>query len=122
MTNRYFLGPNMFSGIVSFVTYKGDLSGYPLDERLLKQEYDGLQIPREFYAPRYETQNQQLTRMPDARTLLYWNPSVTVSREGQIDFFTSDQDGRYLIEVHGLSANGQAGTQRAWFEVKGLVK
>lgn len=122
VTNRYFLGPNMFSGIVSFITYKGDLSGYPLDERLLKQEYDGLQIPREFYAPRYETQNQQLTRMPDARTLLYWNPSVTVSREGQIDFFTSDQDGRYLIEVHGLSVNGQAGTQRTWFEVKGLVK
>ncbi|OIN57543.1 hypothetical protein [Arsenicibacter rosenii] len=122
VTNRYFLGPNMFSGIVSFITYKGDLSGYPLDERLLKQEYDGLQIPREFYAPRYETQAQQTTRMPDARTLLYWNPSVTVNREGQIDFFTSDQDGRYLIEVHGLSANGQAGTQRAWFEVKGLVK
>ncbi|GAB3689361.1 Plug domain-containing protein [Spirosoma flavus] len=124
ITNRYIMGMAGFSGIINFMTYKGDLAGFLLDNRLVKLDYDGLQLQREFYAPRYETPRQQTSRLPDGRTLLYWNPNVTVNAQGksQLDFYTSDQTGTYLVEINGLTTEGQAGYQRTLFEVKNVAK
>ncbi len=36
----------------------------------------------------------------------------------QMDFFTGDQAGRYLVVLQGLAANGQAGSTSFTFEVK----
>jgi uncharacterized protein YfaS (alpha-2-macroglobulin family) len=81
--------------------------------------YDGLQIQREFYTPRYETQQQRQSRMPDQRTLLYWNPSVTTGTDGkqQLEFYTSDQSGNFQIVVEGLTNDGIAGSGRHSFSV-----
>ncbi|WP_223833848.1 hypothetical protein [Spirosoma profusum] len=124
VTNRYIMGTAGFSGIINFMTYKGDLAGFLLDNRLVKLDYDGLQLQREFYAPRYETPRQQTSRLPDGRTLLYWNPNLIIDSQGksQVDFFTSDQTGTYLVEINGLSSDGQAGYQRTLFEVKNVAK
>lgn len=70
-TKRYILGPQVFNGIVSYATYKGDLAGFPLAAYALLQEYEGLQGQREFYAPRYETPQQRQSRLPHFRNLLY---------------------------------------------------
>ena len=120
VSNNYGMGPVLFNGIVSFMTYKGDLSGFPLPANVVKLNYDGLQLRREFYAPRYETARQLENRLPDKRTLLYWNPNLTVDTNGQArtDFFTSDQPGTYLIEVNGLSTDGTAGYQKTVFTVQ----
>ncbi|WP_338875861.1 hypothetical protein WBJ53_09550 [Spirosoma sp. SC4-14] len=120
VTNRYLLGTALFSGIVSYMTYKGDLAGFPLDANLLKLDYEGLQLQREFYAPRYDTPKQQSSRLPDARTLLYWNPSLRTDQQGKsrVDFYTSDQAGLYLIEMNALCRDGKTGFQRAIFSVK----
>ena len=124
VTNRYLFGPAMFNGIISFMTYKSDLAGFGLDPRLLKLAYDGVQLQREFYSPQYDTGRQLESRLADGRTLLYWNPNLPTDATGnsQVEFFTSDQAGRYLIEVNGLSKDGAAGSQRITFEVKSLVK
>ena len=124
VTNRYLLGPVMFNGIISLMTYKGDLAGFPLEPYLLKVDYDGLQLQREFYAPRYETARQLESRLPDGRTLLYWNPDLQpdASGQAQVQFFTSDQPGTYLIDVNGLAKDGSAGSQRLLFTVKNLPK
>jgi hypothetical protein len=124
VTNRYLMGPVMFNGIISLMTYKGDLAGFPLDTRLLKLDYDGLQLQREFYSPRYDTAKQLESRLPDGRTLLYWNPNLQTDATGhsRTEFFTSDQPGTYLVEVNGLSKDGSAGSQRLMFEVKNVVK
>ncbi|MEZ0607553.1 hypothetical protein ACAW74_03505 [Fibrella sp. WM1] len=124
VSNNYGMGPAMFNGIVSFMTYKGDLAGFPLPANVVKLDYDGLQLQREFYAPRYETARQLENRLPDKRTLLYWNPNLAVDTNGnaRTDFFTSDQPGTYLIEVNGLSTDGSAGYQRTVFTVQNLPK
>ncbi|MBC7571780.1 MAG: hypothetical protein H7319_18930 [Spirosoma sp.] len=124
LTNRYFLGRTEFNGIVSFMTYKSDLTGFPLDAHVQKLDYDGLQLQREFYTPRYDLANPQSSRLPDARTLLYWNPALQTSTDGnaRISFPTSDQTGTYLIEVNGLTKEGRAGNQRATFRVKNIPK
>lgn len=120
VTNAYLISPALFQGIISFMTYKGDLAGFPLDARLLKLDYDGLQRQREFYAPRYDRPATPATsRLPDARILLYWNPTLKTSVEGktQLDFYTSDQTGTYVVEVNGLTNDGHAGTQQTRFNV-----
>ena len=118
------MGPIMFNGIISLMTYKGDMAGFPLDARLVKLDYDGLQLQREFYSPRYDTAKQLESRLPDGRTLLYWNPNLQTDASGhnRTEFYTSDQPGTYLVEVNGLSKDGSAGSQRIMFEVKNVVK
>jgi hypothetical protein len=124
VTTRYLMGPIMFNGIISLMTYKGDLAGFPLDPRLLKVEYDGLQFQREFYVPRYETARQLESRLPDGRTLLYWNPNLQADASGhsRVEFFTSDQTGTYLVEVNGLAKDGTAGSGRSIFTVTNRPK
>jgi hypothetical protein len=120
MASRYFLGPQVYDGLVSYRTYKGDLAGYPLSAHALLEEYETLQVPREFYAPRYDTETQQRSRLPDLRNLLYWNPTINLSagKPQTLEFFTSDQAGCYLVVTQGLTPDGQLGSTSFSFEVK----
>jgi hypothetical protein len=119
MDGRYFHGVAVYNGVVSFTTYKGDLEGFPLDPRVLVQQYDGVQRQREFYAPRYETALEKQSRLPDLRNLLYWNPEIITGFQAQkLEFFTGDQAGRYLVVLQGLAANGLAGSHSFVLDVK----
>jgi hypothetical protein len=118
--SRYVHGAAIYDGLVSFSTYKGDLEGFPLDPRVLVQQYEGTQQQREFYAPRYDTPQAQQSRLPDLRNLLYWNPniSLTGATPQALSFYTGDQPGRYRVVLQGLAADGKAGSQRFVLEVK----
>ncbi|HZB15299.1 MAG TPA: hypothetical protein VE467_19830 [Chryseolinea sp.] len=120
VTNRYFLGPLIFPGIVSYMTYTGDLAGFQLDPKNVSLDYEGLQRQRIFYSPLYENQKQRDSRMPDRRNLLFWTPHVRLDKEGkqQIEFYTSDLTGNYTIVVEGMTSNGYAGSATSSFVVK----
>jgi hypothetical protein len=120
LTNRYYYGSQSYSGIVSYSTYKNNFGGFRLPPRALLETYDGLQGQREFFAPRYDTPQQQQSPLADLRNLLYWNPNIKMQpgRDQQLEFYTSDQPGRYLIVVQGLAADGQSGSTSAVLEVK----
>jgi hypothetical protein len=94
--------------------------GFRLHPRALLETYDGLQGARDFFAPRYDTPQQQQSPLADLRNLLYWNPEINTQpgNDQQVDFYTSDQAGRYLIVVQGLAANGQCGSTSTLLEVK----
>jgi hypothetical protein len=117
---RYFHGSAIYSGIVSFNTYRGDLENFPLDAWALVQQYEGVQGQREFYAPRYDTPQARQSRLPDLRNLLYWNPAITTTgaQTQTLDFYTGDQAGRYLVVTQGLSVRGLAGSTSFTIEVK----
>lgn len=119
VTKRYYLGPLSFPGIVSYTTYQGDLDGFQLNPKSVKMNYEGLQLQREFYLPRYESSQQRQTRMPDQRTLLYWNPSAITNADGslQLEFYTSDQSGTFRIVVEGMTADGLTGSNATGFTV-----
>ena len=120
IANRYFMGQQVYDGVMSFTTYKGDLAGFPLNPHALIEEYEAMQVPREFYTPRYDTEAQQRSRLPDLRNLLYWNPDVrlTAGQPQTLDFFTSDQAGRYLVVAQGITKNGQLGSTSFTLDVK----
>jgi hypothetical protein len=120
ITNRYYHGSFTYDGLVSYTTYKGDLGQFPLDSRALLMEYEGLQLQREFYAPTYATPQQKSSRLLDLRNLLYWSPDISTEKDGQCkqEFYTSDQAGKYLVVVQGISPNGLPGSTTFTFEVK----
>lgn len=119
MGRRYFLGPLNASGVVSFTTYKGDMDGFQLDPNAVVVEYEGLQMQREFYSPAYETEKQINSRIPDFRNLLYWTPDIKTDAHGkkQLSFYSSDQQGKYLVMIQGITAEGKAGSQSFTFDV-----
>jgi hypothetical protein len=117
---RYKLGPSNENGIFSLTSYKGDLGGAEIDPRAVVLDYDGLQKERKFYAPVYETDHQLTSRMPDMRSTLFWSPTVTPDANGHVhvEFYTSDQPGKYVVVMQGLSADGLAGNAYTSFEVR----
>lgn len=119
LSSRYFLGPLTFTGIVSFSTYRGDLGGFELDPKVLVMPYEGVQAQREFYAPRYDSNNAG-SRVADFRNLLHWAPNVTTGKDGKatFEFYTSDQTGRYQMVIQGMTPDGKAGSKTLSFDVK----
>ena len=115
---RYFYGPSISEGVFSFTTYKGDLGGVELDPRTVVVDYEGLQLHREFYSPVYDSETQISARVPDFRNLLYWSPSVIANGKGAVSFYTSDQRGKYLGVIQGITDKGAAGSQYFTFSVK----
>ena len=107
---EYILGPSHFSGIASFITYKGDYEGLELDSSSLLIEYDGMQYHRQFYAPAYNTNRQTQSRLPDFRNVLYWSPDLRAGTKATpVEFSTSDVPGDYLVVIQGLAPDGRAG-------------
>jgi hypothetical protein len=117
---RWYMGPLTFEGIVSYSTYTGDLNGFKLNPRALVLDYEGLQQQREVYAPVYGNRQQRESRLPDHRTMLYWNPRFTTASDGrvQLEFYTSDVPGIYKIVVEGITRNGEVGSATNVLEVK----
>jgi hypothetical protein len=118
--DRYFWGPADAEGILSYTTYKGDLGGVELDPHAVVLDYEGLQLHRVFYSPVYDSDKAAASRVPDFRNVLYWAPSINTGAKGsnEVSFYTADQEGQYIGVVHGLSADGEAGSQYFMFEVK----
>jgi hypothetical protein len=119
ITRKYFLGNLSFSGIVSYTTYQGNLRDFELDPHAFSTNYEGLQLEREFYSPRYENQQQHESRVSDARDLLYWSPSLKTNRLGkqQLEFYSSDVPGKYVAVVQGITKNGKPGSASFTFQV-----
>ncbi|CAG5070097.1 hypothetical protein DYBT9623_02837 [Dyadobacter sp. CECT 9623] len=115
---RYFLGPMTFTGVVSFSTYGNDLAGFELDPRVLVVPYEGVQAQREFYAPKYDGGNAN-SRIPDFRNLLLWAPNVVTDKTGKasVEFYTSDQTGKYQVVIQGITPSGVAGSKQFSFQV-----
>ena len=121
MPHKYYLGPLTLNGVVSYTTYKGDLDGIQLDPSSLVLEYDGLQLEREFYYPKYDNLVAINSRLPDFRDVLYWSPDVkTDGKTGKTaaSFYTSDLPGTYAVVIQGITATGKTGSKTFLVNVK----
>lgn len=120
VASRYYWGPIRANGIVSYTTYKGDLPGFSLNPHDVILDYDGLQNQRIFYSPDYSNEEALQSRLPDFRNVLYWSPDINTNAngEGKISFFTGDIPGKYVVEIQGISANGNAGRSSFTFDVE----
>ena len=119
MARTFYTGPVPHYGIVSYSTYDGDRAGLPLPSNAIVTDYPGFLYERSFYSPRYQTEQQINSRMPDFRNVLEWEPKLE-TKEGEqvLDFYTSDLPGKYLIVVQGISKDGTCGSATEMITVK----
>jgi hypothetical protein len=117
--DRYFWGPADAEGILSYASYKGDLAGVEVDPNAIVMDYEGMQLQRVFYSPVYDTDAQISSHTPDFRSLLYWAPTVKTNTAGKtrLSFYTSDEEGKYIGVIQGMTADGQSGSQTFTFDV-----
>lgn len=110
----------VYEGVLNWKTFKPDLTNYTLPANAVVLDYEGLQLQREFYAPKYETIEEINTKTPDFRTVLQWTPQVKLkgNNEEKIKFYTSDIAGRYIVVVEGISNTGKCGVATATFDVE----
>jgi hypothetical protein len=120
MNREYAIGYQNFNGVINVTTYKGDLDGIRLNTHPVVLDYPGIPEQREFFSPKYETEDQVNSRMPDYRTLLYWSPRILTDKQNKktVDFYTSDLPGNYAAVIMGLSESGEPGIQTVYFSVK----
>ena len=106
---KEFLGPLSFFGIISYKSFKGDLINEILEKNTTRFTYQGYQVKRAYFSPKYETEESLNSRLPDFRELLYWNPNLkNLSLTSQkISFFSSDLTGEYEILINGISTDGK---------------
>lgn len=120
VASKYIWGPIVANGIVSYTTYKGDLPGYSLNPHDVILDYDGLQQQRIFYSPDYSNEKAMQSRLPDFREVLYWSPDVNTDAQGKghISFYTGDVAGKYMVNLQGISGNGEAGNSSFILDVE----
>jgi len=98
------------NGIIAVYTKQGFsqsslLSGTP---GLVSIIIDGFGSPSNFVPFDYENTDEELEM--DQRVTLYWNPYVVTDAEKgefSFEFFSNDSEGPKIIEVEGLSIDGQ---------------
>jgi hypothetical protein len=119
VARKFYTGPLISDGIVSYRTYDGDLGGYQLDPNTVAIHYEGIQLQQEFYTPGYDKSAAPSSRIPDFRNLLQWSPDIHTGKDGKTttSFYTSDIPGTYLIFVQGITAEGQPGSAMMTFTV-----
>jgi hypothetical protein len=107
--DKYLVGDNLFYGLVNVISRAGDFSSVSLPEYATRLQYKVYEAPITFTAPDYSALNTQLSRVPDFRNTLYWNPSVYPDKDGKakVDFWSSDFVSSYMINIQGVDKNGR---------------
>lgn len=96
---------SFFKGSLTIYTFKDAKKIRRPRYGIINFKHPGYDKARTFYVPKYEQPNIKKNKTPDLRRILYWNPLVKTTKEGKamFDFFTSDEEGRYRLEVEGIS-------------------
>jgi hypothetical protein len=118
---RYRYGGTIYSGIVSFETYKAQFDATELDPSAVVVDYEGLQLKRSFHSPVYLPEQKGDPRIPDYRTTLLWQPYLELKSDGIgkiIDSYSSDFPGTYEIVINGITTAGEPLQKVVKFEVK----
>jgi hypothetical protein len=88
------------SGMVSIYTE----NTFPYVEQNYKYVIRGFDVPLSFKSP------SLTSKLPDYRSTIYWNPTVSTDEHGKatFSFTTSDAEGKYLITIEGITKEGDA--------------
>ena len=106
INTNFILGSKTFGGLIVIETVDGDFSQELPKDRLTQVNLFKPQLKKMYYKKTY-TNDITFDRIPDYRNQLLWEPNVHFkSNEMVIDFFTSDNTGRYEISIEGFTDEG----------------
>ncbi len=118
VNRKFFLGSVVASGIFALYSYNNDMAGLQMNSRALILDYEGLQLQREFYSPKYDNHPKPAPNgLPDFRNVLAWEPNIVIGKSGEaeISFYSSDRKGKYIGIVEGINQNGRGGEHAKFF-------
>ncbi|MCH4822282.1 hypothetical protein ML462_03770 [Gramella lutea] len=101
LIDKYYYGPAFYQGVLGIRTK--NQSFYPSDEGY-ELELHPVENEKQFYSPEYTSAGEKLSRIPDYRYQLLWNPKIESSN---IEFYTSDISGVFEIRVEGFLQGGK---------------
>lgn len=100
----YTFGSTTVHGVISFISRRGLLSNFQIDEKAQLARYAFPQDHPQFV----------IANTPHTSTCI-WQPKVNASRA---DFKAPSQPGRYLVTLQGIDNNGERFKSTQWIEVK----
>ena len=110
------------NGVIAILTKRGD-SNYDYSQDIipgiLVSKIAGFDIPREFYAPKYDVKRQEDAR-PDYRSTIYWIPQIKTGKDGKalFEFYNTDPLTTVNIHTEVLSPTGEAGFGKSVYSVQ----
>lgn len=108
ISNKYIAGNTIYSGIIGIYSKNKDFAGIDLNPNSIFFSYNLLHN-NEYNFPDYSNSKTN-SRVPDNRSLLYWQPDMMLSKNKKtsISFYTSDEKGDYVAFVRNINADNQA--------------
>ncbi len=97
-------------GVIAIYTKQGSGNKIKITDKKLGSinfKSEGFYTAQEFYAPDYSLVDRTRSR-EDRRTTLYWKP-INVSngyKNAEVNFYTSDEKGKFQINVEGITDTG----------------
>lgn len=113
---NFVLGETIYGGILSIVTHRGNMPDMRINKDMQMFSYEFPQEHPVFEMPDYAVEEVKLSRRPDFRHTLYWNPNVK-GKTG-VEFYTSDMEGTYVATMEGVASDGKKIKMKWEFEVK----
>ena len=114
------LDPTAKISFINVYTYsKGGLYAVRRAKGMNRACISGFTPSREFYAPKYEDLTDEDWKVPDLRSLIYWNPNVKTNKKGEakVNFYNADTIGDMLLVIEGMNKKGQIGYYETSYRV-----
>jgi hypothetical protein len=105
-----FFGTRAFNGVILIHTKKTQTeTGDPATNGIHTITMYGYQAPVVFEQPDYSIKEIKNDKLPDRRSLLYWNGDVITDEKGKVSlsFYTADIATRYYVTITGITADGR---------------
>ncbi len=104
--DRYYLGTQIFEGIVIIQTIAGDYLNSTNRNNNSSITLSSLQAGKKYFKQRYNG-DASYNRIPDFRNQLLWQPNVSLpGKKTILEFYTSDVTGDFEITLEGFTDNG----------------
>lgn len=98
------------NGVVLINTKKGKDARVNFTQKGIKAfQVPGYHVEKDFYSPKYETDESRQAKAKDERTTIYWNGNVTTDSKTAtaITFYTADMPANYTLTIEGIAENGE---------------
>ena len=98
--------------LVNIYTKSGNgLFGITKAEGVLINSVKGFSESIKFYAPNYENLSNQDWVIPDNRSVIHWEPNITLNDKGEytLEFYNDDHIGEVSVIVEAISKDGKIG-------------
>ena len=113
-------GQNIVNGII-FLTSNHHNPNFnkPVQQTtgIIRKKILGLSASKDFHSPNYAL--KPINTGKDLRNPLFWNPNIITGQDGKavINFYTSDEKGKYQVTLEGIGINGQIVREVIFFTV-----